>query len=132
MFPPYLIYMLQPLNVVYFKPYSSNYSAKLTNYLFKTQGLLATQKGDFFLLFQGASEPTFITKLILKVFKATSIAPIKTYIIYKRFYKQDDNKSKVRPLALLSKDQRQIDYLITYLTALLVTKLGQSLLLSAY
>jgi hypothetical protein len=50
-FPPHSTYTLQPLDVVCFKPLSSNYSAKLNNHLFKTQGLLAVQKGVFFPLF---------------------------------------------------------------------------------
>jgi hypothetical protein len=36
MFLPYLTYTLQPLNIVCFKLLSSDYSTKLTNYLFKT------------------------------------------------------------------------------------------------
>jgi hypothetical protein len=40
-FPPHSTHTLQPLDVVCFKPLSSNYSAKLTNHLLKTQGLLA-------------------------------------------------------------------------------------------
>ena len=40
-FPPYSTHTLQPLDVVCFKPLSNNYSAKLTDYLFKTQRLLA-------------------------------------------------------------------------------------------
>jgi hypothetical protein len=50
-FPPHSTHTLQPLNVVCFKPLSSNCSAKLTNHLFKTQGLLAVQKENFFPLF---------------------------------------------------------------------------------
>ncbi|KAF1966568.1 hypothetical protein BU23DRAFT_486270, partial [Bimuria novae-zelandiae CBS 107.79] len=55
---------------------------------------------------------TFIIKLVLKAFKATSIAPIKADVVLKRFRKQDNNKSKARLLALLPKDWRQIERLI--------------------
>jgi hypothetical protein len=74
-FPPHSTHTLQPLDVVCFKSLSTNYSAKLTDHLFKTQGLLAVQKGDFFPLFWSAWESTLTTKLVLKAFEATGIAP---------------------------------------------------------
>jgi hypothetical protein len=111
-FLPHSTHTLQPLNVVCFKSLSSNYSAKLTDHLFKTQGLLAIQKGDFFLLFWSAWESTFTTKLVLKAFKATGIAPMKANVVLERFRKQDDDESEARPSALLPEDWRQMDCLV--------------------
>jgi hypothetical protein len=112
MFPPHSTHMLQPLNVVCFKSLSSNYSAKLTDHLFKTQGLLAVQKGDFFPLFWSAWESTFTTKLVLKAFEATGIAPMKADVVLECFRKQDDDESEAQPSALLPKDWRQMDCLV--------------------
>jgi hypothetical protein len=50
-FSPHSTHTLQSLNVVCLKPLSTSYSSQLGDYLFKTQGLLAVQKRDFFLLF---------------------------------------------------------------------------------
>jgi hypothetical protein len=111
-FPPHSTHTLQPLDVVCFKPLSSNYSAKLTDHLFKTQGLLAVQKGDFFPLFWGAWESTFTTRLVLKAFEATGIAPMKADVILERFRKQDDNESEARPSTPLPKDWRQMNRLV--------------------
>jgi hypothetical protein len=111
-FLPHSTHTLQPLNVVCFKSLSSNYSAKLTDHLFKTQGLLAIQKGDFFLLFWSAWESTFTTKLVLKAFKATDIASMKANVVLERFRKQDDDESEAQPSALLPKDWRQMDCLV--------------------
>ena len=49
--PPHSTHTLQPLDVVLFKPLSSAYSAELTTYLQKSQGLVPIKKGDFFPLF---------------------------------------------------------------------------------
>jgi hypothetical protein len=111
-FPPHSTHTLQPLDVVCFKPLSSNYSAKLTNHLFKTQGLLAVQKGDFFPLFWGAWESTFTTRLVLRAFEATGIAPMKADVILERFRKQDDNESEARPSTPFPKDWRQMNRLV--------------------
>jgi hypothetical protein len=50
-FPPHSTHTLQPLDVVCFKPLFSNYTSALNVHLFKTQGMLPVQKGDFFTLF---------------------------------------------------------------------------------
>jgi hypothetical protein len=50
-FPPHSNQTLRPLDVVMFKPFSSDYSKELTKYLHKSQGLLSTKKGDLFSLF---------------------------------------------------------------------------------
>jgi hypothetical protein len=68
-FPPHSTHTLQPLDVVCFKPLSSNYTFALNVHLFKTQGMLPVQKGDFFTLFWGAWKSNFTTKLVLKFFE---------------------------------------------------------------
>jgi hypothetical protein len=50
-FPPHSTHTLQPLDIVCFKPLSSNYTSALDVHLFKMQGMLPVQKGDFFTLF---------------------------------------------------------------------------------
>jgi hypothetical protein len=103
-FLPHSTHTLQPLDVVCFKSLSTNYSAKLTNQLFKTQGLLAVQKEDFFPLFWSAWESTFTRKFVLKAFEATGIAPMKANVVLECFCKQNDNESEARLSALLPKD----------------------------
>jgi hypothetical protein len=53
-FLPHSTHTLQPLDVVCFKPLSSNYTSALNVHLFKTQGMLSVQKDNFFTLFWGA------------------------------------------------------------------------------
>jgi hypothetical protein len=111
-FPPYSTHMLQPLDVVCFKPPSTSYSTKLCDYLFKTQTLLAVQKGDFFPLFWSAWESSLTTKLIRKAFKATGICPMNADIVVQRFSNKVDDKSKPWSSALLPANWRQMDGLI--------------------
>jgi hypothetical protein len=84
-FPPHSTHMLQPLDVVCFKLLSTSYSTKLSNYLFKTQALLAVQKEDFFPLFWSAWEPSLTTKLVCKTFKAIGICPMNADFVVQRF-----------------------------------------------
>jgi hypothetical protein len=49
--PPHSTQTLQPLDVVCFKPLSSNYTYELDNHLQESQGLTPLSKGDFFALF---------------------------------------------------------------------------------
>jgi hypothetical protein len=53
-YPPHSTQTLQPLDVVMFKPMSTNYSQKLTQHLYNAQGLLPIKKADFFRLFWAA------------------------------------------------------------------------------
>jgi hypothetical protein len=53
-YPPHSIQTLQPLDVVMFKPMSTNYSQELTQHLHNAQGLLPVKKGDFFRFFWAA------------------------------------------------------------------------------
>jgi hypothetical protein len=111
-FPPHSTHTLQPLDVVCFKPLSTSYSTKLGDYLFKSQGLLAVQKGDFFLMFWSAWESSLTTKLVCKAFEATGICPMNADVVVQRFSNKDDDKSELRPSTLLPADWRQMDRLI--------------------
>jgi hypothetical protein len=83
--PLHLTHTLQPLNVVLFKPLSQAYSNELTNYLYKTQGLVSIEKGDFFLLFWKAWQASFEQSTISKAFEATGIWLMDPNVILKRF-----------------------------------------------
>ena len=50
-FPPHSTHTLQPLDVVCFKPLSSNYTKELTQHTHQSMGWLPFKKGDFFLFF---------------------------------------------------------------------------------
>ncbi|KAH6511581.1 hypothetical protein HBI81_243380 [Parastagonospora nodorum] len=82
--PPHSTHTLQPLDVVMFKPLSSAYSAQLTKFLHRSQGLLALQKGDFFPLFWTSWTSSFIRETILASFEATGIWPKDRDVILKR------------------------------------------------
>lgn len=79
--PPHSTHMLQPLDVVMFKPLSSAYSKELTKYLHNSQGLAFTKKADFFYLFWKAWTSKFTQGLILRSFEATGIAPLQPNVI---------------------------------------------------
>ena len=74
--PPHSTQTLQPLDVVCFKPLSSNYTYELDNYLQEFQGLTPLSKVDSFTLFWSAWVNTFEEKLILRAFTATGISPV--------------------------------------------------------
>jgi hypothetical protein len=83
--PPHSTHTLQPLDVAMFKPLSTAYSAELSKYLHKSQGLVPINKGDFFPLFWKAWETSFKESTILKAFKATGILPPNPNPILNRF-----------------------------------------------
>jgi hypothetical protein len=83
--PPHSTQTLQPLDVVCFKPLSSNYSCELDNHLQVSQGLSPLSKGDFFALFWPAWVSTFTENLISKAFTATGICPVNPDVILDRF-----------------------------------------------
>jgi hypothetical protein len=45
--PPHATHTLQPLDVGMFGPLSTAYSTELSNYLYRSHGILPVQKGDF-------------------------------------------------------------------------------------
>jgi hypothetical protein len=104
--------MLQPLDVVCFKSFSSSYSTKLTDHLVETQGLLAVQKEDFFLQFWSAWESFLATKLVRRAFEATGICPMNAYVVVQGFSNKDNDESEPRPTALLPTEWRQMVRLI--------------------
>jgi hypothetical protein len=114
--PPHSTHTLQPLDVVLFKPLSSAYSAELTTYLQKSQGLVPIKKGDFFPLFWKAWISSLKEEMILKSFEATGISPFNPEVILKRFKKtaQDNNQgSRESSESVLSGDNwRELDRLV--------------------
>ena len=74
--PPHSTQTLQPLDVVCFKPLSSQYSNELDSHLQQSQGLSPLEKGDFFNLFWPAWVSTFTMDLVKQAFKATGISPV--------------------------------------------------------
>jgi hypothetical protein len=111
-FPPHSTHTLQPLDVICFKPLSSNYSSIVTNHLYKTQGLLAVQKEIFFPLFWSAWQSSFTTDLARKSFKATGIWPIDPSVILQRFCNKGDGESEARSSTLLEADWREMERLV--------------------
>jgi hypothetical protein len=83
--PPHSTQTLQPLDVVCFKPLSSNYSSELDDHLQQSQGLSQLSKGDFFNLFWPAWVNTFEENLVKKAFTATGISPVNADVILDRF-----------------------------------------------
>jgi hypothetical protein len=84
-FPPHVTYLLQPLNVVMFKPLSSAYKVELEAHLARCQGLVQMRKEEFFLLFWRTWRSLFRTDLIEKSFSATGIWPMDAEAVLKRF-----------------------------------------------
>jgi hypothetical protein len=94
---PYSTPMLQPLDVVMFKPLSTAHSSALTAHLYKSQGLVSIKKGDFFPLFWKAWVASFRKQLVERSFSATGIWSMEREVITQRFMKkaanQGDNSS---------------------------------------
>jgi len=84
-FPPHSTHTLQPLDVVCFKPLSSNYTNELAQHTHQTMGWLPIKKGDFFPLFWKAWVGSFTAATVLKSFDATGIAPLNPNKILDRF-----------------------------------------------
>ncbi|KAJ8118948.1 hypothetical protein OPT61_g162 [Boeremia exigua] len=76
---------LQPLDVVCFKPLSSNYSKELSNYLQASQGLSPIGKPEFLRLFSPAWMNTFTETVVFSAFRATGISPPNADVILNRF-----------------------------------------------
>lgn len=84
-FPPHSTYTLQPLDVVLFKPLSTQYSHQLTQRLYSSKSLLLVKEGGFFNLFWQAWLNSFTENNILKAFKATGNLPLRRDKILDRF-----------------------------------------------
>ena len=94
-FPPHATHTLQPLDVVCFKPLTSNYTKELDLRTHRAQGWVPVKKSDFFPLFWKAWVATFTEKLVLKAFSATGIFPPNANVILDRF----DTKKLTTPEA---------------------------------
>jgi hypothetical protein len=106
---------IQPLDVVMFKPLSTDYSNALTKHLHNAQGLVPIVKGDFFPLFWQAWTSSFREELILKAFKATGIWPTNGEVILEKFIKstlepQDSRESSTSVLS--GKDWHKIQTIV--------------------
>jgi hypothetical protein len=89
--------MLQPLDVVVFKPLSFAYSLELTKHLHRGQGLVPIRKGNFFPLFWKAWQFCMTKKFLLKSFEATGFWPMDSELILKRFMLKDPKDSEGAP-----------------------------------
>jgi hypothetical protein len=110
-FPPHSTHTLQPLDVVLFHPLAQAYSAELTAYLHRAQGLISIQKGDFFPLFWRAWQSSFKQSTILTAFEATGIWPMNSHVILNRFAStpEAERSSSSR---LSDSDWRKLDRLV--------------------
>jgi hypothetical protein len=84
-YPPHLTHMLQPLDIVMFKPLATGYSDEVTGFMERSQGLTSMSKKDFFFLFYQAWQASFKKTMILKAFEATCLSPFNPGVILKKF-----------------------------------------------
>ena len=91
--PPHSTHTLQPLDVGCFSSLASAYTKELTNYLQKSQGLIAIKKGDFFSIFWSAWMQSMITPTILSAFRATGIAPLQPSVVLDKLRHQSNQES---------------------------------------
>ena len=91
--PPHSTQTLQPLDVVCFKPLSTNYSNELSNYIQASQGLSPIGKYEFLHLFWPAWVNTFTETLVLSGFRATGISPPNADVILDRFRRTSHSPS---------------------------------------
>ena len=85
LYPFYLTYILQPLDVYLFRPFSQAYSSEFTVFINKCQGLSAIIKRDFFRLFWKAWGTAFIEENVFSGFKNTGLYPFDSEVVIKRF-----------------------------------------------
>jgi hypothetical protein len=83
--PPHSTQNLQPLDVVCFKPLSSNYNPELDDHLQQSQGLSLLSKGDIFRLFWPTWVNTVEEELLQQAATATGIFPVNPDVILDRF-----------------------------------------------
>jgi hypothetical protein len=93
-FPPHSTHTLQPLDVVCFKPLSSEYKNELTKRIHQSHGWLPVKKGNFFPLFWKVWVASFTEKTILNSFKATGISPLNADVILNRFASNNSETSE--------------------------------------
>jgi hypothetical protein len=114
--PPHSTHMLQPLNVVMFKPLSSAYSCQVTAFMERCQGLTSMSKRDFCPMFMAAWGASFKEDTILKAFDATGLSPFEPEAILKQFDRQptQGSSSDSDSSALSASDWRKIRQLVDW------------------
>jgi hypothetical protein len=133
--PPHSTHMLQPLDVVMFKPLSSSFSNELTSYLHESQWLVPIKKRDFFLLFWRAWHTSFRKELVVKSFAATGIWPMDREVILKRFYDTAASKPEEAPAeasALAASNWQNMEHLVHAAVDDTSTKDARQLALTLY
>jgi hypothetical protein len=113
--PLHSTHMLQPLDVVMFKPLSTAYSNELSAFLERSQCLSPITKSDFFPLFWKAWVSSFKKTTILMSFEATGISPFNPDAILKRFTNTnpDEQRSRESSTSVLSgSDWTKIERLV--------------------
>ena len=114
-YPPHSTHTLQPLDVVLFAPLARAYAKELTARLFKSRGLLAVKKSDFFSLFWPAWVSTFTEDLIQKAFKVVGVYPFNPDAVLAKFapHESDSNSSSVSSASYYSGSEwRRIDRIL--------------------
>jgi hypothetical protein len=114
-YPPHSTHTLQPLDVCLFKPLSSAYSAELTDFMYKSQGISAITKRDFFRLFYKAWNIAFKKETILRAFQVTGISPLDSEQVLKRFKTEEierPSSSDTTISVLSASDWRKIERLL--------------------
>jgi hypothetical protein len=84
-YPPHATHTLQPLDVSLFKPLSTAYSAEISSFMEKSQGLVSMSKRDFWPMFWRAWKASFTAETIIKAFEATGLSPLNPEVILQRF-----------------------------------------------
>jgi hypothetical protein len=113
-YPPHSTHMLQPLDVVMFKPLSSAYSGEVAAFMERCQGLTSMSKRDFYPMFMTVWKALFKEDTILKAFEATGLSPFEPEVILKRFNKQptQGSSSNSDSSALSASNWRKTESLI--------------------
>ncbi|KAF1980022.1 hypothetical protein BU23DRAFT_585877 [Bimuria novae-zelandiae CBS 107.79] len=106
-----LAWLKQLLNIAMFKPLLIAYSAELSRYLYRSQGLASITKGDFFPLFWNAWKASFKESTILSSFRATGISPPGPNPILNRFT-QDQESGNSSSSGLSDHNWRKMDRLV--------------------
>ena len=80
-YPPYLTYRLQPLDVSLFNPLVNYYSQELNKWIYNIVGLCRIIKREFYGLFQAAWQRAFIETNILSGWCKTGLQPLNLDLI---------------------------------------------------
>jgi hypothetical protein len=115
--PPHSTHTLQPLDVVCFKPLSSNYKHHLAIHTHKTQGLLPMRKSEFFPIFWKAWVDTFTEKVVQRGFEVTGIAPLNPSIVVDKFTQElsEDSSADSNTSVYSGKDCSKLRHLYVVL-----------------